>query len=72
MRNSEIEHRAWERWLVLYLASQFSNNSSIQSFENYLEKIKNNSQQIGTKDEYNSIIQKAEETKARHQKTLKR
>lgn len=70
-RDAEIEQRAWERWLMADLASHFSKDAKIMEFETMLSRIKGQQNQA-TAEEYDSIVKKAETTKARHQKTMKR
>lgn len=53
------------------LASHFSKDAKIMEFETMLSRIKGQQNQA-TAEEYDSIVKKAETTKARHQKTMKR
>jgi len=70
-RSSEIKQKAWEKWLVLYHASQFIPNFSLQNFETYIKEDMPVDDEISD-DEYDRIMKNAEEAKARHQKAMKR
>jgi hypothetical protein len=71
-RNNEIEQRAWEKWLGAWIVSQFSKNSNLQDFESYFRKIHSRECEVHNNVDYNEIMAKAEKTKARHQRVIRK